>query len=73
MAKVELDKLLVEILPRMVEPVFSLFQVRREVLLQHSATLEFRQVASWRRSELRFCFYFEEYDEGHRLRIAVAL
>lgn len=33
----------------------------------------FRQVPSWHRDELPFCFQFEEYGEGHCPRIAVAL
>ena len=34
---------------------------------------KFRQVPSWDRYELPFCFNFEEYNEGHCPRIAVAL
>jgi putative transposase len=31
-----------------------------------------RQLPSWHRDELPFCFHFEEYDKGHCPRIAVA-
>lgn len=32
-----------------------------------------KQIPSWHRDELPFCFHFEEYEEGHCPRNAVAL
>lgn len=44
---------------------------RRVYLLRNYR--KFRQVPSWHRDELPFCFHFEEYSEGRCPRIAVAL